>query len=469
MGAGASIPDEIDEAKAQELAGDKFDKAKFDELATDGKITKAQFLEVAGPQTKCVCSKHGDGAKVTIAVTEADMTPAWLSNVLDTEVKSFDTKLCGQGQVGVTVLCLNIEYASEQPSMPKSLAVKMHGPGEEQRKNSGNLGFYHKEVYAYHDFNIGNNVPLVCPDVIGIWYDARKPYETMEYFNLIMVNLNEDYTPYDPGTGVLPTQVEWDEIFGICAKQHTQYWEDAKIKVPPFAVDASGVFKLSPAQEMLALTVGPNKIVEDWWMMFEKEVVPRIGEDILKTVAPCFAVAEYWKGENGAKLYHAAMKRLEAAPMTLIHGDVNPGNLWKSKHGKEGDDKYCFADWQLVIMGPSAWEFTTPQIGIFPGVASLLTCMQAYHANLCKLDPKIAESYPFDTFKMHVQCATIAFWQFIFAFVHSSAVVGTKTGEMDKDKQDYTWEKFMPGCFTMMAAAMSELEMEKFSKELLAE
>ena len=57
------------------------------------------------------------------------------------------------------------------------------------------------------------------------------------------------------------------------------------------------------------------------------------------------------------------MARLATAPMSLVHGDVNPGNIWKTNQGKLGDDKYCFADWQLLRMGPVAWEFTTPQIG----------------------------------------------------------------------------------------------------------
>ena len=51
---------------------------------------------------------------------------------------------------------------------------------------------------------------------------------------------------------------------------------------------------------------------------------------------------------------------------------------------------------------------------------------------------------------------------------HASAVVPTKTGEMPQDKQDYTWSKFMPGCFAMMASVMTELEMKEFCKELLA-
>jgi len=75
------------------------------------------------------------------------------------------------------------------------------------------------------------------------------------------------------------------------------------------------------------------------------------------------------------------MARLADAPMTLVHGSVNPGNLWKTTLGKSGDEKYCFADWQLVRMAPVAWEFTTPQVGIYPGLASLLDSMQTYHSN----------------------------------------------------------------------------------------
>ena len=94
----------------------------------------------------------------------------------------------------------------------------------------------------------------------------------MIYFNLVMVNLNEEYDPYDPGSGVLPSQVEWDEIFGICAKQHVQYWEDPAIKKPPLAADSSGVFKLSPIEETLALTVGPGKIIESWFDAYKEQV-----------------------------------------------------------------------------------------------------------------------------------------------------------------------------------------------------
>ena len=84
----------------------------------------------------------------------------------------------------------------------------------------------------------------------------------------------------------------------------------------------------------------------------------------MEQVQPCFDVAECWKGENGPRLCKEALARLTDAPNTLIHGDINPGNVWKSKLGLTGDDKYAFADWQLTRMAPAAYEFTTPQIGM---------------------------------------------------------------------------------------------------------
>ena len=308
------------------------------------------------PSTKCVTCKYGSGDKVTVAMTEADFTPAWVSGVLDTEVTSFKTKLCTQGQVGVTVLILDIEFAGDvDESMPKSLAVKMHGPGEEQRKNSGAMGLYFKELYAYHDFNIKESTPVVCPEVVGIWYDDRDPYENAVLFNLVMVNLNEEYTEYDVGAGQLPSQAEWNEILAICGKQHAKYWEDTGIQKPPLAADETGVFKLNDVEDAMALSVGPGKIVEGWFDACETFMVPLTGQEALDSIMYVFDVAEHWKGENGAKIYRKAMARLAKAPMSLVHGDVNPGNIWKSKLGKEGDEKYLFADWQLLRMAPIAW------------------------------------------------------------------------------------------------------------------
>jgi hypothetical protein len=53
MGASASIPETLDEAKASELLGSDFDSSKFKELAGDGTtITGAQALDYLNSSTK---------------------------------------------------------------------------------------------------------------------------------------------------------------------------------------------------------------------------------------------------------------------------------------------------------------------------------------------------------------------------------------------------------------------------------
>jgi hypothetical protein len=45
MGAGASIPDSLDQEECKKLAGDQFDKKQFNKMEKDGHITKDQFIQ----------------------------------------------------------------------------------------------------------------------------------------------------------------------------------------------------------------------------------------------------------------------------------------------------------------------------------------------------------------------------------------------------------------------------------------
>jgi hypothetical protein len=49
MGAGASIPETLTKDQAKDLAGDKWDEAAFDAVATEGTITAAQLTATAAP------------------------------------------------------------------------------------------------------------------------------------------------------------------------------------------------------------------------------------------------------------------------------------------------------------------------------------------------------------------------------------------------------------------------------------
>ena len=60
MGAGASamdaLPTQLDKTTAKKLAGSKFDEAKFNRCQRNGKVSREDFLKVAGSTSKLAAS-----------------------------------------------------------------------------------------------------------------------------------------------------------------------------------------------------------------------------------------------------------------------------------------------------------------------------------------------------------------------------------------------------------------------------
>jgi hypothetical protein len=411
--------------------------------------------------------------------------------MMDQPVKSFDTKLCSEGQAGVTVLLLDIVYGDgvDAASLPSSLAVKMHGPGVEQRMMMGGLGLYSKEAYMYNEFNMGESLPVVTPKVFGIWYDTRESYETMQMFNLVMENLNENYDAYNMFAKV-PNQAEWDDMFIDLGKLHAKYWDSPEIYKPPLAIDDTKEFKLGEMETACALSVSTR--VDSWFAAIEKHCVP-YNPDAMTEAQPFLEIMDMWRGDDGAKLFTNAMKRLKNAPMTLLHGDFNPGNVsvvskcwvkrctihislqlfeqvWKGKTGGAQAGKYLTADWQVTRMGPAAWDFVTATAGMEPGESSVIATMKTYHANLEKvMEPAAYKAFTYDVLEENFKCSFIAFMQYIFAVVYTSMVTAAELGEMDKGKMEYTYDKFLPALLRRAGMAARELNLIAFQKELLAE
>merc|ERR1719161_3250632 len=313
-----------------------------------------------------------------------------------------------------------------------------------------------------------SKIPMQTPKPVAILYKNDEEYFQMVHFNLVMENLNLKWEPYKAAEVLgVPSQREWDEIFRAVAKMHVQYWEDPKIKCPPFAPDESGTFNLSPLEQMMAGS--PNTLHPKWMealLTYSKPFQP----DIEEMVKPFMDVFELWQGENGPKLLQITVKKMNTAPMTLCHGDVNPGNIWKGKKGTMLEGDYCFGDWQITRMAPAAWDFTTPQIGLEPQDpcnASLKKSMEAYYATLRELKPSITATYPYEQFEEHVKCGFICFWMFIMGYCYTAMIVPIDT--QDKDKREFTWSNFVPNCIRRVGYVCKEFDMLGYTKQLLSE
>jgi thiamine kinase-like enzyme len=70
-------------------------------------------------------------------------------------------------------------------------------------------------------------------------------------------------------------------------------------------------------------------------------------------------------------------------PFTLLHGDVNPGNLWRRKDSKDGGEALIFGDWQVLMKCPIAWDFIT--IFLCTKDTDTVALLKDYHAELLKV------------------------------------------------------------------------------------
>ena len=132
MGSGASVPDVLDEAKAKELAGDKWNQEAFDaKKDADGNITKAQFEEQAANNTD---TKVGQQLPANLDEINEDFITFALKGkgLIEENVKvvSFEKTKYGRekGYLGDKCLLENIKYepeASTTTSPPNSIFVKM--------------------------------------------------------------------------------------------------------------------------------------------------------------------------------------------------------------------------------------------------------------------------------------------------------------------------------------------------------
>ena len=171
MGAGASLPETIDEPTARALAGERFDDAAFQTLAIDGKVTRAAFLAAAGvadaaeaqplplpPLETCVPSHEQD--------IESKHKPKgnapWRSTAMfrmttdeDLDVQSFAHSVghaslaaceafVAEGVLGPKNTLWQIRGVTLAPSAPhpsgqQKIALAMHGHGENCCSSAGRI------------------------------------------------------------------------------------------------------------------------------------------------------------------------------------------------------------------------------------------------------------------------------------------------------------------------------------------
>ena len=349
MGSGASVPDVLDEAKAKELAGDKWNQEAFDaKKDADGNITKAQFEEQAANNTD---TKVGQQLPANLDEINEDFITFALKvkGLIEENVKvvSFQKTKYGRekGYLGDKCLLENIKYepeASTTTSPPNSIFVKMFPtdmvvpPGAIASMFKKSVDFLiraKKELPDANDFKI----PSIYFAEIEESDDTKLPPRCV----ILMEPIKGK--PIDLLTS-MPIEHAIQAVKDI-AILHTPYWgftKEQKDKTFPGYghLDDPGAKQQTPGMFKMGSMMGLQVFGADGPLTDEQK----------KDFSGYIKFWSYFGQEIWPHLqtrWSAVMNRWASIPAALIHGDFHVENMFCMEDGSN-----VYFDFQALNFGP---------------------------------------------------------------------------------------------------------------------
>lgn len=248
-----------------------------------------------------------------------DVTPLWLTNVLNGDVDSIEITQIGQG-VGLMGDIFRVQLAPATET-PASVVVKLPSSFEENRQQGINLGMFDAEIRFYEE--LAPRVKSGLPKI----YHAEIRSGTAE-FVVVMEDLSH-LTLVDQSAGMSIEQAR--AAVSVLAGIHATWWDDVKTE----------------ALEWIPTMIGPR-------IEFVTELMPQI----LPVYADAFAAS---LPEGGMALMEAFSTRYlgvnrklaERSPWTLAHQDYRVENLL---FGPPGSGQVVVLDWQGIGRGPGVYD-----------------------------------------------------------------------------------------------------------------
>jgi len=164
-------------------------------------------------------------------------------------------------------------------------------------------------------------------------------------------------------------------------------------------------------------------------------------------------------GEEYSRLTDAIEKLQQSRPMTLIHGDLNAGNIWKSKANAED---LVFTDFQLMKMAPIGFDFGIMLVVLpnGPSADETTELMRAYHE---KLPSEIREEYTYTMLRDDFRCQALG----LMISVVMVSVGQLDPASMDSTKYEFTWKSYWPSVYRRFLQLYQEEDLEGLAAQLL--
>ena len=175
------------------------------------------------------------------------MTKEFLSGALGAEVTAFESRVCAEGQVAMTVVAHSIVYAdgAAGEGKPKGVALKIsHSDGRENMF----APFYEKEIHVYTGWgeSMAKATGIKIPNALGAWQINPTEGTAPTVCCIMMEDLTEKWIPFDP-IAASPTFEETKVVMSEVAKMHKHFYKKESATKAPFS--ASGAKYTAPDLE----------------------------------------------------------------------------------------------------------------------------------------------------------------------------------------------------------------------------
>jgi aminoglycoside phosphotransferase (APT) family kinase protein len=233
----------------------------------------------------------------------ADITPDWLSHVLDAPVAEVHVEGGHEGTTGR--LLIRVDYAAPC-GLPARLFVKLPPSDETQRAFVCANGMGRREAMFYR--HLSSQVPVRVPRCYHADWD-----DTGEHYVILLERLEDGGCTFRNAS----TRYSLDYVRSVLsafARLHAAFWES-----PRFDDDLAWI--RPPGQDPVALTLIGRALDQ------HRHDMPRIFSRLAELyLSRADAIHRLW----------------EEGPQTLVHGDVHDGNLFL-----DGDEP-GFLDWAVT-------------------------------------------------------------------------------------------------------------------------
>jgi Ser/Thr protein kinase RdoA (MazF antagonist) len=323
--------------------------------------------------------------------TPEELTAAWLSDVLGTEIANVQREILGdeQGFMGDVV---RLELESSDSQLPRYVVAKL--PKKANRVMGELLGVYEREIMFFREFS--EELPIRAPQLYFSEFDRDRGSEKQKeilraidrwpaFLNrligwlathiaaakkrryLLLIEFYEGMEPGDQLAGV--DLAACQRVLRGIAPMHSRYWDDPVLDQHFWLLD----FDIDARMRQGTFL----QHVDSYASVMGDSIAPHLN----------------WLRDHGESLvrqFHAE------APRTLLHCDLRLDNVIFD------GDECAYIDFQLVRCGPAAYDvayFITSALQETVTDAERETVLRDYHAALA------APDYEYAAFKRDYQRA----------------------------------------------------------------